>query len=147
MSPAAQTPRTGDFTIGSNWITATGMAFLFAFVAFLLIWSIRDLWFDKVGQRIHVHLYYLIGAAYFFLFAYSFPSKALKVAFLLLGTSMTSRVVLGYFSTSPSFQHSAAVAGSVARQLAYIIILFEIARWFRSIGRRSAPLNSETSDS
>jgi hypothetical protein len=147
MNREAKTRRTGDVMIGSDWITTTSMAFLFAVVAFLLFWSIRDLLFDKLGHPVHLHLYYLITAAYSFLFAYSFPSKALKVAFLLLGTDVTVRVALGYLSASTGLQHSAAVAGSVARQIAYTIILFEIARWFRSVIRRPAPPDSGLSDS
>ena len=145
MSPAAQTRRTGGFMIGSDWITTTGTALLFALVAFLLLRSIRDLLFDKVG--LEVHFYYLITAAYSFLLAYSFPSKALKAAFLLLGTDVTIRVGLAYLSASASQRHSAAVAGSVARQIAYAIILVEIARWFRSVIRWPDPPDSEPSDS
>ncbi len=93
MSQESQTRRQGDITIDSNWVITIGMALLFAFTAFLLGWSIRDLLFDKVDhgvlQRVRSGwldtLTNVIGAVYFFLFAYSFPAKHLKIAFLLLG--------------------------------------------------------------
>ena len=129
--------------IDSDWITTVGMVLLFAFVAFLMIRSIGDLLFDKLSHSVHFHFYHLITAAYSFLFAYSFPSKALKIAFLLLGIDVTVRVALGYLSAAAGAQHSAAIAGSSARQIAYTIILFEITRWFKSVIRRPAPPNSE----
>jgi hypothetical protein len=139
-----QTTRRTDIVIDSNWIVTIGLALLFAFTAFLLIWSIRDLLFDKVDHQLSPIL--VVGVVYYFLFAYSFPSKPLKVAFSLLGVDLTARMALAYLHGSASTQHSAAIAGSVARQIAYTIILFAIAQWFRSVVRRAPARNRGIAD-
>ena len=130
-----------EIAIDSNWIITIGMALLFAFTAFLLGWSIRDLLFDKVDhgvlQRVRSGwldtLTYVIGAVYFFLFAYSFPAKHLKVAFLLLGAKYLGLVAVPYLHAGANVQHSAAIAGAIASQIAYAIILLAIAQWFKTV--------------
>jgi hypothetical protein len=155
MNQEAKSRRLWEITIDSNWIMTVGMALLFAFIAFLLGWGIRDLLFDKVDYGVSQGarsgwldtVTYVIGAVYFFLFAYSFPAKHLKIAFLLLGTDMVIRVALYYFHSSATMQHSAAVAGSIASQIAYAIILFAIAQWFKSVIRSAHPSDPGVSDS
>jgi hypothetical protein len=132
-----------EITVDSNWIMTIGMVLLFAFIAFLLGWSIRDLLFGKVDYGVSQDVRngwfdtvtYVIGAVYYFLFAYSFPGKHLKVAFLLLGTECTVRFALAYLHVAAGVHHSAAVAGSIARQVAFTIILVAIIQWFRSVVR------------
>jgi hypothetical protein len=132
-----------EITVDSNWIMTIGMALLFAFVAFLLGWSIRNLLFDKVDYRVLQSvrigwldaLTYVIGAVWPFMFAYWLPGKHLKVAFLLLGTEYTVRFAIEYLHVAAGLHHSAAVAGSIARQVAFTIILVAIIQWFRSVVR------------
>lgn len=132
-----------EITVDSNWIVTIGMVLLFAFTAFLLGWSIRNLLFNRVDYRVLQGarngwldtLGYVIGAFVFFLWAYSFPGKHLKVAFLLLATEYTVRFAIEYLHVAAGVHHSAAVAGSVASQVAYTIILVAIIQWFGSVVR------------
>lgn len=150
MSVESQTQRHGDVTIESSWIVIIGRALIFAFIAFLLGWGIRNLLFDGVDYRVlqgvrHAWLdtlTYALGAVYSFLFAYSFPAKPLKVAFLLLGAKYAARGALAYLHVAVRVQHSVAVAGSLVTQIAYTIILVAIVQWFKSTVpwvRRSDP--------
>jgi hypothetical protein len=123
--------RKREITINSNWIITVGMALLFPICGALLIWNIRSLLFERVDHSFSPT--YLISAVYYFLFAYSFPAKSLKVAFLLLGTDMVIRVALHYLHASNAVQHAAAVGGSLFNQIALTIILVAIVHWFRSV--------------
>jgi hypothetical protein len=154
MSQKTNWWRSWQITVDSNWIMTIGMILLFAFTAFLLGWNIRDLLFDKVywvPQRVRNGwldtLTYVLGAVYFFLFAYSFPAKHLQVAFLLLGTEYTGRVALAYLHVAVGVQHTVAIAGSIAAQIAYTIILFAIVQWFKSVVRWVSPYNPGAPDS
>jgi hypothetical protein len=143
----SQTQRQGDVTIDSNWVVMIGMALLFAFFAFLLGWSIRNLLFDKVDHGLLQGvrkgwlsaITYEFGAVYSFVFAYSFPAKHLKIAFLLLGTNYLVLVAVSYLHAGADVQHSAAVTGAIASQIAYGLILFAIAQWFKTMFRRIPP--------
>ncbi len=145
MSHELQTRRQRDITIDSNWIITIGMALLFAFTAFLLGWSIRDLLFDKLDHGVLQFvrsgwldtITYVMGAVYFFLFAYSFPAKHLKIAFLLLGAKYLVLIAASYLPVGTNVRHSAAIAGAIASQIAYAIILFAIARWFKTVVRQT----------
>jgi hypothetical protein len=134
-----------EITIDSNWIVTVGMGLLFVFCGGLLGWNIRNLLLDRVDHP--VSLFYVIGSVYYFALAYSFPAKSLKVAFLLLGTNMVVRSALYYLHASTTVQHSAWIACSIARQLAYILILLAIAQWFRSVVRWVSPSNPGVLDS
>ena len=155
MSQKSQTVRQRDVTIDSNWVITIGMALLFAFIAFLLGWSIRDLLFDKVGHGVLQHvrsggldaLTYVIGAVYCFLFAYAFPAKHLKIAFLLLGADYLVQVAMSYLHTGVAVRRSAAIAGAIASKIAYAIILFTIAQWFKTVVRQIPPGDHGVSDS
>jgi hypothetical protein len=144
-----------EITVDSNWIVTTGMALLFAFTAFLLCWSIRNLLFENfdhaVLQRIRNGwldtVANAIGAVYFFVFAYSFPAKHLKLAFSLLGIKYLGLVAAPYLHAGVDILHSAAIAGAVASQLAYTIILFAIAQWFRAVVRKIPPGDHGVADS
>jgi hypothetical protein len=143
MSQKTSWWRSWEITIDSNRIMTIGMGLLFAFIAFLLGWSIRDLLFDKLDHEVLQRVRngwldtftYLIGAAYSFLFAYSFPRKHLKVAFLLLGAQYLALAVVFYLHAETNVQHSAVIAGAIASQIAYTIILVAIIQWFRSVVR------------
>ncbi len=140
-----------EITVDSNWIMTIGMVLLFAIIALLLGWSIRDLLFDKVDYRVlqgarngwFDTLAYVLGAAYSFVFAYWFPGKHLKVAFLLLATEYTVRFAIEYLHVAAGVHHSAAVVGSIARQVAFTIILVAIIQWFKSVARWVPPSNPE----
>jgi hypothetical protein len=155
MSQKTSWWRSWEIAVDSNWIMTIGMVLLFAFITFLLGWSIRDLLFDKVDYRVLQGarngwldtLAYVLGAVYSFVFAYSFPGKHLKVAFSLLATEYTVRFAIEYLHVAASVHHSAAVAGSIARQVAFTIILVAITQWFRSVVRWFSPPNPEVSGS
>jgi hypothetical protein len=145
VNQTSQTRPRGDITIDSNWIVTIGMALLFAFIAFLLCWSIRDLLFDKVDPRLLRRVpnrwldtvTYVFGAVYCFLFAYSFSAKHLKIAFSLLGAKYLVLVAVPYLHIAADVRHSAATAGAIASQIAYAAILFAIAQWFKAVVRRA----------
>jgi hypothetical protein len=155
MSPKNSWWRSWEITVDSNWIMTIGMVLLFAIIASLLGWSIRDLLFDKVDYRVLRGarngwldmLAYVLGAVYAFVFAYSFPGKHLKVAFLLLAAEYTARFAIEYLHVAASVHHSAAVAGSIARQFAFTIILVAIIQWFKSVVRWVSPSNPGVADS
>lgn len=154
MSQKSHTQRQGDVTIDSNWGSMIGMALLFAFIAFLLGWSSRNLLFDKLDHEVLQRvrhgwldtLAYVIGAVYCFLFAYSFPAKHVKAAFLLLGAKYLVQITVPYLHAGASVQHSSAVAGAIASQIAYTIILFAIAQWFKTVARQIPPGGHGVSD-
>jgi hypothetical protein len=141
-----------EITVDSNWIMTIGMVLIFVFVAFLLGWSIRDFLFDKVDYRVlrgarngwFDALTYALGAVYCFVFAYSFAGKHLKVAFLLLATEYTVHFAIEYLHVAAGVHHSVAVAGCIARQVAYTIILVAINQWFKSVVRWIPPSNPGT---
>lgn len=142
--------RRWEITIDSNWIMTVGMALLFAFVVIQLTWSIRDLLFDRAVpdlSRTMDLVTYAVGVVYSFLFAYSFPGKHVKVAFLLLGANYTAAIVLHYVRASASLEHSAAVIGSIGRQVAFAILLLAIAQWFKSVVRWVPPSDHGGPDS
>lgn len=139
MSRLSEWWRSWEITIGSDWATILLMSFLFAFCAFLFAWAVRDLLFDNVDHGVPRRLDaigYVIVALYGFLLANSFPAKSLKVAFLLTGANH-ARLAIGYFYAPAIYQHSVAVTGSIAKQIALAIFLFAIAQWFKSVVRWS----------
>ena len=124
-----------EITINSDWIMTIGMALLFLVCSGLFVRTFRNFCFDKIDER--VSLIFLLGTVYYFLFAYAFHAKSLKVAFLLLGTQAVVRSALYYLRAPANAQHVAAMAGSIAKQIAIAIILIAIADWFRSVVRWS----------
>jgi hypothetical protein len=134
-----------EIMIDSNWIMTVGMGLLFVICGAFLFWNIRNLLLDRIDHSLSVT--YAVSAFSCFLLAYSFPAKSLKVAFLLLGADVVFRVALGQLHASTVVQHSAAIVGSVARQIAYVLILLAIALWFKSVIRRNLPSNPGVSDS
>jgi len=155
MSQKTNWWRSWEITVDSNWIMTISMVLLFAFLAFLLGWSIRNLLFDKVDYRTlqgarniwFDALTCVLGAVYSFVFAYSFRGKHLKVAFVLLATEYAVRFAIEYLHVAADLHHSAAIAGSIARQIAFTIILVAIIQWFGSVVRWVTPSNSGVADS
>jgi hypothetical protein len=147
VSWKSQSVRGRDVTIDSNWVIAIGMALLFGFIAFLLGWSIRDLLFGRVDHGVLQHvrsgridtLTYVIGAVCCFLFVYLFQGKHLKIAFLLLGAKYLALVAMVYIQIGAGARHSAAIAGVIASQIAYAIILLATVQWIKVVIRLVPP--------
>lgn len=144
MSPES-VARRSRIEIDSDWISAIGLALLFLFFAFLLIREMRDLQFGKVDHP--VHRYWIIVVVYCLPLAFSSFSKPMKVAFSLLAMELMLRLALAYLHASAGVRHNAAVAGSIASQISYAIILFEIAQWFKSVVRFGPPDGTGVADS
>ena len=141
MNRESQTHRPHDVLIDTSWAMVILMALLFACCAFLLTWSVRNLLFDSVSHDAPSRLDAsgcAIVAIYGLVFAYSFPPKSVKVAFLLMGSNY-ARLAIGYFYPPAIQQNTAAIIGSIAQQIAFAIFLFAIAQWFKSVVRRSPP--------
>jgi hypothetical protein len=139
--------RKREITIDSNWIMTVGMAVLLVFCGWQLIREVRDLvvgnlaeqvWFapaiDKIGT--------VILAVYCLLFAFSFQALHVRVAFILLGTAAAVRFSLSFLHVSPAALHFAAIGGSIADQIALMILLFAIVQWFKSVVRWIPPNKS-----
>lgn len=122
------------------------MALGFAVCVLLLGQDIRDFLFGRVDHSVSF-FYHAVNAVYSFIFAYLFGAKYVRFAFLLFGTQYTVRLALAYFHAAAGLQHSAALVGSVTKQIAFIIILVAIARWFKTVVRRDLPSDPGVSDS
>ncbi len=154
MSESTQTERQ-DITINSNWIITVGMVLLFAVITFLLGWSVRDLLFDRVslglsqGDRDRwINTFSgAIGSVSFFALAYSFRGIQLKIALFLFGVNCTIRTVLPYLHISVDGRHFAAVAAALSRQITYVILLFAIAQWFKTVIGHAPPRDREARNS
>jgi len=132
-----------EITIDSNWIMILGMALPFVVCGGFLIRDI--LAFLRHGVQHNPKPIYILLAVYYFVLIYSFPSKLVKVAFLLLGTEIIFRIAFSYLHISAVTQHFVDSAASMAHLTAFILILFAIAQWFKSVVRRTSP--SPTADS
>src|ERR1700732_1748761 len=133
-----------EITIDSDWITTLVMALLLVFCAWQLIREARHLVFDSLAGTIlltqsidKVRTAILVGC--YFLGVFLPWPRSVKLGGLLLGTDIVVRVALHYFNASTSEQHSAAVAGSIARQVALALFIFAIAQWLKSVVRRASP--------
>ena len=123
------------------------MALLFAFCAFLLVWNIRNFLLSNLDSGIPRRLdaiRYVVVAVYGFVFAYSFPKKIVKVGLLILAFNY-ARLAIGYLYAPAIHDHSIAVVASIAKQIAFALFLFAIARWFKSA--RQLPLKAHDCDS
>jgi hypothetical protein len=141
-----------EITIDSDWITTVGMALLLVFCGFQLIREGRHLVFDSLsGEVLLTHVIdkfriAIIVVCYFLGVFLPWP-RSVKLGGLLMGTDIVVRIALHYFDASTSLQHSAAVAGSIARQVALALFIFAIAQWFKSVVLRVPPSNLGVSDS
>src|SRR5260370_34513934 len=138
----------GEITIDSDWITAFVMAVLLAFCGWQLIQESRHLVFDSLAGTILLTQFIdkvrtaAIVVCYF-LGVFSPWPRSVKLGGLLMGTEIVVRIALHYFDASASVQHSAAVAVSLARQVALAMFIFPIAQWFKSLLRWTPPPTPE----
>ncbi|MGB6384612.1 MAG: hypothetical protein WBD25_20775 [Terriglobales bacterium] len=141
-----------EITIDSNWIMTIGMALLVVFCGWQLIREAHRLVFDSLaGPVLLTHLIDKISTALvmvcYFLAAFSLWPRPVRIAGPLLGTDLLVRVALHYFHAATTAQHSAAVAGSIARQIALVLVIVAIAQWFKSVVRRTVRSEHGVSDS
>lgn len=141
-----------EITIDSDWITTVGMALLLVFCVWQLIREGRHLVFDRLAGEVLLtqitdKIRTVLVVICYFLAAFSLWPHSVKLGGLLLGTDIVVRVALHYFNASTSVQHSAAVAGSIARQVALVLFVFAIVQWFKSVVSRVPPSNPGVSDS
>jgi len=141
-----------EITIDSDWITTIVMALLLVFCVWRLILEGRHLVFDGLAGEILLTQVIdkirtsLLVVCYFLGVFLPWP-RSVKLGGLLLGTDIVVRVALRYFGVSISAQHSVAVAGAIAREVALALFIFAIAQWFKSVVRRVPPSNPGVSDS
>jgi hypothetical protein len=141
-----------EITIDSDWITTFVMALLLAFCGWQLIRESRHLVFDRLAGTILLTQFIdkvrtaAIVVCYFLGVFLPWP-RSVRLGGLLMGTEIVVRIALHYFDASASVQHSAAVAGSLARQVALALFIFAIAQWFKSVVRWTPPSNPEVADS
>ena len=152
MNQEAPSKRMREITIDSNWIVTVGMALLLVFCGWQLIREARHLVFGNLAEQVSLtqvsgKISAVTYVVYCFLFVFLFSAQSVKLAFVLLGTDNVIRVALYYFHSSATMQHSAAVAGSTARQVAFAIILVAMIQWFRSVVRWVSPSNPGVADS
>jgi hypothetical protein len=126
-----------EITIGSDWITTILMALLIVSCFWQLIREARHLVFDSLaGPVLLTQLIDKISTAFvvvcYFQAAFSPWPGPVRIAGPLLGADLVTRIALNYFHASTAVQHSAAIAGSIARQIALVLIIFAIAQWFKS---------------
>jgi hypothetical protein len=88
----------------------------------------------------------VIGAVFSFRLAFLFPAKHLKIAFLLLGAKYLVLIAVSYLHAGADIRHSASIVGAIASQIAYAIILFAIAQWFKTVVRQIPPDDRGVSD-
>ena len=145
-------PPRRDITIDSDWITTFVMALLLIFCCWQLLREGRHLVFDGLAGTILLTQFIdkartaIIAVCYFLGVFLPWP-MSVKVGGLLMGTDIIVRVALYYLDASTSVQHTAAVAGSITRQVALALFIFAIVQWFKSVVRRASAGNPGVSDS
>jgi hypothetical protein len=140
-----------EITIDSNWIETIVMAVALVFCGWQLIREGRHLVFDRITGTVlltqfidKVRTGLLVVCCFLGIFL-PWP-RSVKLGGLLLGTDIVVRVALHYFDASTTVQHSAAVAGSIARQVALVLFILAIVQWFKSKVHRIFPSNNEVAD-
>ncbi|HUM05035.1 MAG TPA: hypothetical protein VLT90_06220 [Terriglobales bacterium] len=151
MSEKTSWWRSWEITIDSNWITTGLMAVLLVVCVLLLAQEIHRValghFFGPVRPRISFwsiwnKVFQVIAAIYFFLFAFKFPKKSVRIASVLMGTDLAVHALLSFVSLSLTVGQIVAVSGSFVRQIALIIYCVAIAQWFKSVVSRSSPSES-----
>jgi len=136
--------RSWEITIDSDWITTIMMTILFIICALSLAREIRRValghFYGPARLRISFwsiwnKIFGVIGAIYFFIFAFTFPKKSAKVASVLMGTDLAVYALLSCFPISLTVSHIVAVIGSAVRQIALVIYCMAIIEWFKSLVR------------
>jgi hypothetical protein len=140
-----------EVRIDSNWIETTVMALVLLLCGWQLIREGRHLVFDRLTGTVLLTQFIdkvctaLLVACCFLGVFLPWP-RSVKLGGLLLGTDIAVRVALHYFDASTTVQYSAAVAGSIARQVALVLFIFAIVQWFKSKIHRISPSNNEVVD-
>lgn len=152
MNQKVASKRVWEITIDSNWIMTVGMAVLLVFCAWQVIREARYLALGNLSEQVlFTQIIDKIGivilAVYCFLFAFSFQALHVRVALILLGTAAVVRFSLSYLHVSAATLHLATIGGSIADQIALIIILFAIVQWFKSVVRWIPPNKSGEAES
>ena len=131
--------------VNSNWITTVGMALLFVCITFLLAWNIREFLLNRLDHEPSI---YVLGfnAAYALLAAIVFQPKSVKAALLLLAVTYVVRIVLHYQHPDLNLRHTALVICSILKQVAYTVVLFAMAKWFKSVIQTEAARDSRSDD-
>ena len=150
MSQKTSWWRSWEITIDSAWITTIMMAVLFIICGLLLTQEIHHVvqGHFRGPDRLQIgfwtiwnKVFEVIAAIYFFMFAFRFPKKSVKIASVLLGTDLAVYALLSCFPISLTVGHIVAISGSVVRQIALTIYCMAIAQWFKSVVRRNPEPN------
>lgn len=140
-----------EITIDSNWIETIVMAVILVFCGWQLIREAQHLLSDRLKGTVLLTQFIdkartgLLVCCYFLGVFLPWP-RSVKLGGLLLGTDMVVRIALHYFDASTPVWHSAAVAGSIARQVALVLFIFAIAQWFKSKVHWTFPSDNEVAD-
>ena len=141
-----------EITIDSDWITIFVMALLLGFCCWQLLREGHHLVFGSLAGTILLTQFIdkartAIMVVCYFLGVFLPWPMSVKLGGLLLGIDIVVRIALHYLGASTSVQHPAAVAGSIARQVALALFIFAIVQWFKSVVRRAPPVNPGVSGS
>jgi hypothetical protein len=140
--------RVWGITIETNREMTLWMAVLFVVCGLLLgqeiHYAIQDHFVGPEPLRmsywsIFHRVFEAIVAIYFFMFAFRFPKKSVKIASALMGANFAVFVLLSCFPISSTVGHGVAVIGSAVRQIALLTFCLAIAQWFKSSIRRRSP--------
>jgi hypothetical protein len=150
VEPETRHVQVVGITIESDLAMTLWMAVLFVICGLLLAQEIHhvvqghfhgperlQIGFWTIWNRV----FEVIAAIYFFMFAFRFPKKSVKIASVLLGTDLAVYALLSCFPISLTVGHIVAISGSVVRQIALIIYCMAIAQWFKSVVRRNPQPN------
>ena len=121
------------------------MAFVFICATVLLVWNIRELLLNKPNNELSPIVYALI-VVFALRGAFVFPEKPVRVAFVLLATNYALRFLLHYSDSSFDVRHTVFVVGSIMKQGAFVLFLWAIAEWLKSVMKVSIPHNSKSTD-
>ena len=134
-------------TIESNLEITLWMAALFVICGLLLAQEIHQVVLGHFFRPMRLRMSYwsifpkvleAIVAIYFFMFAFRFPKKSVKIASALMGVNFSAYVLLSFFPISATLGHTVALIGSAVRQIALIIFCVAIVEWFKSATRGSS---------
>ncbi|MBZ5664461.1 MAG: hypothetical protein LAO30_07635 [Acidobacteriia bacterium] len=126
---AAATKR--EITIDSDWITTAAMVVLLVTSGWIFIWEMRDLVSGNVAARESIADG--LDGFLFFVFAFLFRPKYLKIALSMFGVGVEAAFVPGHPHASTHVQHAAATGGALLKQVALTIIFVAVIQWFRSV--------------
>ena len=131
--------------INSNRITTIGIALLFVCTFLLLLWNVRELLLGRFDHDLSP-VFYVFVVAIALRGAFIFPEKPVRVAFLLIATNYALRFIMHYLDRSFGSRHAVFAAGSIMKQVAFVLLLWAIAKWFKSVVQISPADDSTHSD-